>query len=99
MELGNSCNVRKRPFQVTSTNYGWVLYNLFQPSSLQHQELELRGGKLDASAERLQRAGACGKWKQNVERDCMRAISGGILDMVLWPASNMLLFRMVFFLN
>ena len=46
------------------------------------QELEVRGGgQLGQAAERLRRAGANGKRKQNLERDYMRTIVGGVLDM------------------
>ena len=41
-----------------------------------------RGVQQDALSDKLRRAGAEGKWKQNIERDSMRALSNGMLDLV-----------------
>lgn len=47
------------------------------------QELSMHGKKLGMEAERIRQAGASGSHKQNVERDCMRALNG-VLDLVSW---------------
>ena len=43
----------------------------------------MHGQKLGKQAERIRQAGASGDHKQNVERDCMRALKG-VLDLVSW---------------
>ena len=47
------------------------------------QELSMHGRKLGVQAEPIRQAGAGGNHKQNIERDCMRALNG-VLDLVSW---------------
>ena len=47
------------------------------------KELQRHGLELHPAAEKIRRVGSCGKWKSNIERDTVRALTG-TLGMETW---------------